>query len=245
MNRYAQHHYYFLLKITGITTAFMCLTLGLPTTGQAASNCFGSVGGGRVEGAVKLPASGKNFSAYSPLGVAAGRTYVHTQVAGILRQSYAALAISQPDVRYVYGETGFQLGGRFKPHRTHQNGTSVDFFVPVRNAAGASVALPAQLSNRFGYDIEFDANGTFGEYRIDFSALAEHLYELDLAAKAQLGNQGLALVILDAAYLPVVFATKRGAYLKAKLRFMKGKPWVRHDEHYHVDFAVPCATEKP
>ena len=23
-------------------------------------------------------------------------------------------------------------------------------------------------------------------------------------------------------------------------RFMKGKPWVRHDEHYHVDFAAPC-----
>jgi len=23
---------------------------------------------------------------------------------------------------------------------------------------------------------------------------------------------------------------------------MKAKPWVRHDEHYHVDFAVPCKT---
>lgn len=21
---------------------------------------------------------------------------------------------------------------------------------------------------------------------------------------------------------------------------MKGRPWVRHDEHYHVDFALPC-----
>jgi penicillin-insensitive murein endopeptidase len=30
------------------------------------------------------------------------------------------------------------------------------------------------------------------------------------------------------------------AYLKQKLPFMKGKSWVRHDEHYHVDFAVPC-----
>jgi len=24
------------------------------------------------------------------------------------------------------------------------------------------------------------------------------------------------------------------------LNFMKGEAWVRHDEHYHVDFAVPC-----
>jgi penicillin-insensitive murein endopeptidase len=37
--------------------------------------------------------------------------------------------------------------------------------------------------------------------------------------------------------------------LKQNLRFMKNKPWVRHDEHYHVDFAVPCkplpAAAKP
>ena len=27
--------------------------------------------------------------------------------------------------------------------------------------------------------------------------------------------------------------------LKA-LPFMRGKPWIRHDEHYQVDFGVPC-----
>jgi hypothetical protein len=45
-------------------------------------------------------------------------------------------------------------------------------------------------------------------------------------------------------YLPKLFATQRGAYLQQHLNFMKGKPWVRHDEHYHVDFAIPCKTDK-
>jgi penicillin-insensitive murein endopeptidase len=61
-----------------------------------------------------------------------------------------------------------------------------------------------------------------------------------VAAKAK--GSGLALVIFDRQYLPRLFATRRGIYLKKHVVFMKGKPWVRHDEHYHVDFAVACAA---
>ena len=228
--------------ITALAVAWLCI--GICTQSHAASQCFGTVSKGRIEGAVKLPTNGKNFSAYSSAGAALGRTYAHSQVAEIIAASYAALALSMPNVSYVYGETGWESGARFRPHRSHQNGTSVDFFVPVRNAAGQSVAPPSSLMNRFGYDIEFDANGAFGEYHIDFVALAEHLYQLQLAAKARLGNEGIALVIFDEAYLPKLFATPRGAALKATLTFMKGKPWVRHDEHFHVDFAVPCQVYK-
>jgi penicillin-insensitive murein DD-endopeptidase len=28
--------------------------------------------------------------------------------------------------------------------------------------------------------------------------------------------------------------------LKANIKFMQGKAWIRHDEHYHVDFSFPC-----
>jgi penicillin-insensitive murein endopeptidase len=128
------------------------------------------------------------------------------------------------------------IGRALKPHRTHQNGLSVDFFVPVRNAAGKSVPFPTGMTTRFGYG---DANAEYGEYVMDFPAMAEHLVQLHLAA-AQRGI-GIALVIFDPHYLPKLFATPRGTYLQNNLRFMKGKPRVRHDEHYHVDFAVPCA----
>ena len=80
--------------------------------------------------------------------------------------------------------------------------------------------------------------GKYGEYAIDFPALAEHLYQLQRAAQAR--GVGLSLVILDSAYLPRLFATERGPCLQKTLPFMKGKPWVRHDEHYHVDFNIPC-----
>ena len=95
-----------------------------------------------------------------------------------------ALAISSPGTRYVYGETGWPSGGRFRPHRTHQNGLSVDFFVPVVDGKGQSVPLPTNLTGKLGYDVEFNQEAKYGEYAIDFEALAEHLYQLDVAAKA-------------------------------------------------------------
>jgi penicillin-insensitive murein endopeptidase len=152
--------------------------------------------------------------------------------------TYAALEKSAPDKVFVFGETGWAAGGRFRPHRTHQNGLSVDFMVPVTDAAGKSVPLPTSASNKWGYNIEFDSKGRFGEYRIDFEALAEHLYQLHTAAKTH--GSDISLVILDPPFLPGLFKTARGPYLEQNLQFMRGKSWWRHDEHYHVDFAVAC-----
>lgn len=215
-----------------------CALVAAAPVWAATSQCFGSVANGRIDGSVKLPLRGDNFQAYSALAATAGRTHVHSQVAAIMAASYQVLAATHPDVRYVYGETGWPSGGRFRPHKTHQNGLSVDFFVPVRDAQGRSVPLPTAATTRFGYDLEFDAKARHDGLAIDFESLAEHLYQLDLAAKA--AGSRLALVIFDTAYLPRLFATARGAYLKQHLPFMKGRPWVRHDEHYHVDFAVAC-----
>lgn len=217
--------------------------VALQVTGHdsaAASQCYGTVGNGSLDNGVKLPTKGDNFSAYSTLGSTLGRTYVHASVADIVLSTYAALAKERPSSSYVYGETGWKSGGRIRPHRTHQNGTSVDFFVPVLNAQGQSVALPTNIMSRFGYDIEFDTDGKYAEYRIDFEAMAEHLYQLDLAAKSR--GLGISQLIFESAYLPSLFASKRGTYLKQHLKLMKGKPWVRHDEHYHIDFAVTCRT---
>lgn len=217
--------------------------LWLPAlVGAADSQCYGTVSRGRIENSVKLPLRGDNFTAYSVLAATAGRTHVHRKVASIVEASYQALLLAQPDTQFVYGETGWAAGGRFRPHKTHQNGLSVDFFVPVRDREGRSVPLPTDLTDKLGYDLEFDAQARHGDYAIDFEALAEHLYQLDRAARA--AGTRLSLVIFDPRYLPKLFATPRGPQLKATLPFMKGQPWVRHDEHYHVDFAIPCKALK-
>lgn len=206
----------------------------------AESICYGTPSNGKIDNAVQLPSSGANFSAYSDMGVTLGRTYVHTQVLEVIVAAYRELEQTLPETKLVYGETGWKNGGSFKPHRTHQNGSSVDFFVPVRDAAGRSVALPTTITNKFGYDIEFDSRAKFRDYNIDFDAMGEHLYALDIAAKKL--KAPIKLVIFDPAYLPKLFAAKRGDYLKSNVKFMQTKGWVRHDEHYHVDFSIGCKS---
>jgi penicillin-insensitive murein endopeptidase len=203
-----------------------------------ASTCFGTTGAGRIEGAVALPLEGANFIAYTALGLKMGRTYVHAQVRDILLGAYSTLSQSMPGVRYVYGETGLRTGGPMPPHRTHENGTSVDFMVPVRGQDGLPATLPRSSNNRYGYDLEFDSAGKLGDLRIDFAAIAAHLEQLDLAARRR--GLGIARVILDPDLTQHVLATPAGVRIKS-LPFMKTKPWVRHDEHYHVDFAMKCS----
>ena len=208
------------------------------TPSFAESTCYGTSSNGKIDGAVRLPSSGANFSAYSDVGVTLGRTYVHTQVLEIIVATYRELEQTLPETKFVYGETGWKNGGAFKPHRTHQNGSSVDFFVPVRNGIGDSVKLPTNIANKFGYGVEFNSHAKFRDYAIDFEAIAEHLYVLDIAAKKH--KAPIKLVIFDPAFLPKLFATKRGEYLKSNVKFMQTKAWVRHDEHYHVDFSIGC-----
>jgi penicillin-insensitive murein endopeptidase len=203
----------------------------------AASDCYGTVAQGRLAGGVQLPASGPNFTAYSLIAATMGRTYLHATAAVIVTDAYASLHASHPELAFVYGETGLRKGGKFPPHRTHQNGLSVDFFVPVRDARGRSVPLPTSPLTRFGYDIEFDGAGVHGQYRIDFDAIALHLLALDKAARRR--GARIGKVIFDRQYLAQLFATSNGARLRT-LPFMHGKPWVRHDEHYHVDIGLLC-----
>ena len=230
-----------MLRSSATTLAFTLLG-GFVIAAQPAvagvSTCYGRVSQGRIEGAVALPRSGANFDAYSGLGVTLGRTYVHDEVRAIVADAYARMQKAMPDRTFVYGETGWEKGGRFRPHRTHQNGTSVDFMVPVLDANGKSVPLPGSVSNKFGYDLEFNAAGRYEDLTIDIAAIAEHLYQLSKAAKAR--RSDLALVIFEHGWLPKLHATPHGAYLKKHVRFMQGKPWIRHDEHYHVDFAIRC-----
>lgn len=216
-------------------TATLCLAINAHAV---ESICFGKVSNGKLENGMQLPAQGENFEAYSWIGVKLGRTNVHSKVAQIVIAAYGQLNQSAPGKKFMYGETGWVSGGRFRPHRTHQNGLSVDFFVPVINVQKKSVLLPIGLGNKFGYNIEFDKHGKFKNHLIDFEAMAEHLYQLEQAAQAN--GAGIKQVIFDRNYLPKLFATKRGEFLKTHVHFMKGKAWVRHDEHYHVDFDVPC-----
>lgn len=204
----------------------------------AQSTCFGKVGDGRIENAVSLPREGANFVRLSQGPVTAGRVYVHSTVHDILMDTWAALAADRPKIRWVYGETGLPAGGPMPPHQTHQNGLSVDLFVPVVDRIGNSVPYPNKAENGFGYQVSFDANGENAGYAIDYANLGELLYQLHVAAKNR--GSGLALVVFQRELRPRLFATARGRWLKESIPFADWDDRVRHDQHIHVDFVAQC-----
>jgi penicillin-insensitive murein endopeptidase len=202
------------------------------------SVCYGTISNGRLENGVQLPSKGKNYEGYSSIARLAGRTYVYSVVNKIFINAYASLEVTEPEKVFKYAETGFEEGGKFKPHKTHQNGLSIDFMTPVIDQNRTSVHLPTNPLNKFGYNIEFDDAGKFENYSIDYVALAAHIVALHKEAK-KLGYD-LWRVIFDPKLQPNLFKTQYGEYLKSNVQFSKKQSWVRHDEHYHIDFEIKC-----
>jgi len=202
------------------------------------STCFGTTSNGSLSAGVQLPSEGKNYVGYSIMARLAGRTYVHSGVRDIIVSAYKDLETEQPDKVYKYAETGFKEGGEFKPHKTHRNGLSVDFMTPVKDKSGSSDHLPTNLLNKLGYDIEFDADDHYDDLYIDYDALAAHVVALHKQAKEN--GYDLWRVIFDPKLQPNLYKTKYGQYLKDHIQFSNKRSWVRHDEHYHVDFSIAC-----
>jgi penicillin-insensitive murein DD-endopeptidase len=206
--------------------------------GAAQSTCRGTPSKGALEHGCQLPAAGANFTSYSELGRSLNRTYVHCTVGSIVTAAYARAARQLPDVRFVYGETGLPRGGPFAPHKTHQNGLSVDFFVPVRDREGRSVPLPTTSREKWGYEIEFDGRGRYGDLAIDFEAITVHVLALHEAARQR--GVRISRIIFDPQLQPLLHQAKSWPLLAGRVRFSTAPSWVRHDEHYHVDFDIPC-----
>lgn len=214
----------------------------LADAGGRPSVCFGTPANGSLTGGWKLPRSGENFRAYGDVGWLAGRTYVHSRVHAVVLGGYAKLSREHAGRSFVYGETGWENGGEIAPHRTHRNGLSVDFMVPVLDAEGKPAELVTNAANKYGYAIEFDASGRSEHgQRVDFESLAAHLAALAAVAKQR--GVGIAKVIFDPKLRAKLAGTARWNEIRT-LPFSTKPAWVRHDEHYHVDFAVPCRSAK-
>ncbi len=218
-----------------IIALLCCFSFG---ASAAESVCFGTTSNGHLENGKQLPAEGPNFVGYSDIARLLGRTYVHSEVYSIILDAYSGLEKKAPGKVFKYAETGFKSGGKFYPHKTHRNGLSVDFMTPVVNQKGQSVHLPTHPLNKFGYHIEFDLQGHYQTLTIDYEAMGAHLIELHQEAIKR--GYDLWRVIFDPDLQPYLFQTKYGDYLKKHIQFSKRRSWVRHDDHYHVDFEIPC-----
>lgn len=205
---------------------------------------YGSGGCGRLEGGMKLPCEGANFEAFSRLACGLGRTWLHPSVIATMTDAYAALEEVVPGRRWQYGDLGLKEGGRLRPHRTHQSGIAADFFVPVVDAQGRPTKLPTQAHQKFGYALEFDAEGKLPGtgLEIDFSALAAHLLALELAGVDH-GVMVERIIVTPDFHDALLAAEPRLAAMRG--RFMENEARVRHDAYYHVDFALPGHLRSP
>ena len=209
-------------------------TLAIAFESARPSRSIGTPADGELEFGKRLPSRGSNFRAYSDFGALIGRNAVHDQVRDAVLDAYAEVARELPEAKFVYGETGWPEGGRFEPHRTHENGMAVDFFVPVRDHHGRAQHVPTHAFNRYGYDLEFSADGRLLDYSIDFEAMAAHLRALQAAGRRH--GLEIRLVIFDKPLQDRLFASRGGGDLRQRMKFSRRQPWVRHDEHYHVVF---------
>ncbi|AUX46635.1 uncharacterized protein SOCE26_081410 [Sorangium cellulosum] len=135
------------------------------------------------------------------------------------------------------GEAGWPRGGPFWPHRSHENGLSVDIFVPLRDGAGRPADVPTYPWNQLGYGVELDAAGRRGDRTLDFDDLARLLSALEEKARSK--RLRIHRILLAPEYVPLLLASPAGRKLGALSRAILRVPvWWRHDEHVHIDFAV-------
>lgn len=209
-------------------------TVAIAFETAAPSRSIGTPARGELRNGRRLPTVGANFTTSSWLATAIGRNSVHQQVRSAVLEAYAALAPTHPERRWMYAEAGWPSGGRFWPHHTHQNGIAIDFVVPVKTRDGGAAELNSWAGNLWTYAIEFDRDGCSGSVCIDFDAMVAHLRALLAAAK--FNGLRVRRVIFDPGYHRALLSRPQARLLSAELPLLPTRAWVRHDEHYHVEF---------
>lgn len=205
------------------------------------SKSFGNVAKGHLENGKLMPFSGKNYFYFDTSSYLEGRAFVHQKVKQCCLDTYDILY--QLDSLRCYGimECSNKNGGKIEPHRTHQNGLSVDFMCP--NQKNGKIYSQLDHIGIPHYMLSYTENGCYvNEHTvtIDFEAIALHLLELNKQTK----KHGLKIekVIFKLELLDELFSGENGKKLRNSGIYFARKlsPLINnlHDDHYHVDFGL-------
>jgi len=205
------------------------------------STSSGTVSNGSLKNGRIFPFKGPNFIYFDSTSYLEKHAFTHEKVNQTVLATYQQFETILPSFEFGLMECSNEHGGKIWPHRTHQNGLSVDFMAPLLKNGVSSTDF-----NRIGlphYLMDFDENGIYTEdsaYSIDFELMARHLLVLNEEAK----KHGLKIekVILKIALKDNLFATQNGEKLKTSgIYFATNLSELidsLHDDHYHVDFSV-------
>ncbi len=207
---------------------------------KGVSQSIGKVSNGKLKNAYIIPFKGDNFKYFSLFDYyILGRCYVNSSVHKIVIESYAELEKVYPDYTFKIMECSNKKGGRPFPHRTHQNGLSIDFMTPLKK--GDKTIIRFDKIGMWRYLMEFDSNGKYRrnkDIEIDFDKMAKHILALEKTSRKN--GYKIKKVILETNLKDEIYKSKYGKKLrKSKIYFVKSLPErinKLHDDHYHIDF---------
>lgn len=206
-----------------------------------ASASIGSVSNGSLKNGRIVPFSGANFHYFDTTSYLADRGFTHEKVLQTILEAYSELETLLPRQQFCLMECSHKHGGKLYPHRTHQNGLSVDFMMPKLKDSKPYYELDNLGAQH--YMLTFDKNGKYSEdptISLDFNTIALHILQLQTAAK----NHGLSIekVIINTDLKDELFATENGKILKSSGIYIVQSlsPLINslHDDHFHVDFRL-------
>lgn len=205
------------------------------------SSSLGTVSNGSLKNGRLFPFRGPNFLYFDSTSYLDKHAFVHEKVYQSVLSTYARFEQLLPAFEFGLMECSNEHGGKIWPHRTHQNGLSVDFMSPMlKNGKSTTDFNALGLPH---YLMDFNENGVYTEnstYSINFNLIAHHLLVLNEEAK----KHGLKIgkVIFKIALKDELFASEYGRKLKNSGIYFATRlsPLIDslHDDHYHVDFEV-------
>jgi len=206
---------------------------------QKSSISHGKVSDGSLEHGRLVPYFGDNYSYFDTTSYFSGRAFLHEDVLDITLKTYEELQ-KRSNRFYRIMECSNKAGGRLLPHKTHQNGTSIDFMMPLVKKGKPYYDLDTTGVGH--YWLSFNDNGEYSEDKsvsIDFETIAQHILILDRKAREQ--GWKVKKVIIKIELKDELYNTPSGKKLKAKgIYVVQGLTKMinaLHDEHYHIDFA--------
>lgn len=208
--------------------------------GSGKSYANGTVRKGNLVNGRRFPKKGNNFKYFSKYTYfVKSRAWVHKNVADATLEAYATCKKTMPTRKFMIMECSNKKGGNMWPHRTHQNGTSIDFATPLKK--NNKPYHGDQWRGIWHYAMNFDEKGRFKmnkKISIDFEAMAKHILELDKAARKR--KMYVKKVLLKINLKDDFYKTPSGKLVRKKgIYFAKYlQPIIdnQHDDHYHVDF---------
>lgn len=205
------------------------------------SESIGTVSNGQLKNGKLLPFEGTNYRHFDTACYLQDRAYLNDKLLSAVLETYTHFEIIRPKRRFTIMECSGKHGGPLHPHRTHQNGLSIDFMMPLLK--DGAPCYDYDNTGQEHYLLDFNDAGQLTQdtaVAIDFELVAQHILVLDSIGKPK--GVGVKKVIINTDLKDELFAGKYGKKLMSSGIYVVQSltPLINglHDDHYHVDFGI-------